>query len=150
MAETTLDGELLESARETIRRLNRRLGVAESALAEKLDEAKGSGGSLGRALTGWAYTREAELLDALEASNEVAVTLPDGRLASLSYQVTVTRAKDTIGPIGAMPTLREIADAIVRIRRLAGNAGEVPAREATESVPVPTPEQRAPADGGTT
>lgn len=52
----------LESARETIRRLNRRVQLAESALAEKLDEAKRSGGSLGRALSGWAYTATSERL----------------------------------------------------------------------------------------
>lgn len=43
----------LREARETIRRLNRRVQLAESALVEKIDEAKRSGGSLGRGLATW-------------------------------------------------------------------------------------------------
>ena len=50
------DNELRE-ARETIRRLNRRCQEADAALAEKLDAAKRSGGSLGRSLLRWGYSK---------------------------------------------------------------------------------------------
>jgi len=58
---------------------------------------------------------DTDRLDLLESSQEFAVTLPGGCLATLSFAVTVTRGGNWVG-ILPMPTLRGIADAALAIK----------------------------------